>query len=60
MSIEDIIQESMNKNPLAVKKALEEELKTRIRAVLEAKCDDDEDEDEDEEEEDEKEEGKKY
>jgi hypothetical protein len=52
MSIEKIIQESINKNPTAMKAALEEELKNRIRLALEASDEemDDEDEMDDEEE----------
>lgn len=56
MSIEKIIQESVNKNPLAMKEALEEELRGRLALALEAKMkkesddeDDMDDEDEDEE-----------
>ena len=50
MSIEKIIQESINKNPLSMKEALEEELRNRLALALEAKMkkeSDDEDEDED-------------
>ena len=54
MSVQKIIQESINKNPLALKEALEEELRSRVALALEAKvaesndnddedCDDDED-----------------
>lgn len=49
MSIEKIIQESVNKNPLAMKEALEEELRGRLALALEAKMkkeSDDEDESE--------------
>ena len=50
MSIEKIIQESINKNPLGMKEALEEELRGRLALALEAKMkkesDDEEDEDE--------------
>jgi hypothetical protein len=53
MSIKQIIQESINKNPLGLKEALEEELRARIALALEAKVaeseHDDEEEDEDEE-----------
>ena len=37
MSIEKIIQESINKNPLGMKEALEEELRNRLALALEAK-----------------------
>lgn len=53
MSVERIIKESLERNPLGVKEALEEELANRIRLALEAKMNDDEDEDEDEDDEDE-------
>jgi len=49
MSIEKIIQESINKNPTAMKAALEEELKNRIRLALEASDEDEEDDDEEDE-----------
>ncbi len=53
MSVKTIIQESINKSPLALKEALEEELRTRVALALEAKMkDDEEDEDEDEDEDD--------
>jgi hypothetical protein len=55
MSVTDIIKHSVDKNPLAMKEALEAELAERIRLALEAKMSDDE-EDEDEEEEDEEDE----
>jgi hypothetical protein len=63
MSIQDIIKHSVEKNPLAMKEALEEELRSRIALAIEAKMmddedeeeEDEEDEDEDEEEEDEEE-----
>lgn len=53
MSVQKIIQESLNKNPLGVKEALEEALQDRIRVALEEKYkkmqkDEDEDEDLDE------------
>ena len=53
MSVQKIIQESMDKNPLGVKEALEEELQERIRAALEEKYkkmkeEDDDDDDDDE------------
>ena len=55
MSVKRIIQESLDKNPLGVKEALEEALQDRVRAALEekyeemmeAKDDDDDDDDED-------------
>jgi len=49
MSIKQIIQESINKNPLGLKEALEEELRARIALALEAKVAESEHEDEDEE-----------
>ena len=55
MSIEKIIQESINKNPLGMKEALEEELRNRLALALEAKMkkeSDDEDDMDDEDEED--------
>ena len=61
MSVKTIIQEAINKSPVALKEALEEELRTRVALALEAKMKDDEDEededddsDEDEDEDDEK------
>jgi hypothetical protein len=56
MSIKQIIQESVNRNPLGLKEALEAEMQARVRLALEAKMSemhDDEDEDEDEDEDDE-------
>ncbi len=53
MSIKQIIQESINKNPVGLKEALEEELRTRVALALEAKMNDEEDDMEDEEDEDE-------
>ena len=41
MSIEKIIQASVNKNPLAMKEALEEELRGRLALALEAKMKED-------------------
>ena len=58
MSIKKIIQESLDKNPLGVKEALEEALQDRVRAALEEKYkkmqkeEDDMDDDDDEEDED--------
>lgn len=49
MSVKTIIQEAINKSPVALKEALEEELRARVALALEAKMkDEDEDEDEDE------------
>lgn len=42
MPIQQIIQESINKNPLGLKEALEEELRARIALALEAKLELDE------------------
>lgn len=63
MSVQKIIQESMDKNPLGVKEALGEELQGRILAALEEKYkkmkeeddmeDDEDDDDEDDDMEDE-------
>lgn len=59
MSVKAIINESVNKNPIGLKEALETELRARVAEALEAKLaeakgeDDDTDEDEDEDEEDE-------
>ena len=50
MSIQKIIQESINGNPLEMKEILESELRDRIRLALEAKMSDDEDEEDDSEE----------
>jgi hypothetical protein len=61
MSIQEIIQHAIDKNPLALKEALEEELRGRVALALEAKMreqeedEDDEDDDEDDEDEDMKE-----
>jgi hypothetical protein len=52
MSIQKIIQESINGNPLEMKEILESELRDRIRLALEAKMSDDEDEEDEEEDED--------
>jgi hypothetical protein len=41
MSIQKIIQESINGNPLEMKEALAEELRDRIRLALESKVDED-------------------
>lgn len=60
MSVKRIIQESLDKNPLGVKEALEEALQDRVRAALEEKYaemteskDEDEEDDDDENDEDE-------
>jgi hypothetical protein len=45
MSVQRIIQESINKNPVNMKEILESELRDRIRIALEAKMSDEEDED---------------
>lgn len=55
MSIQDIIKHAVEKNPLAMKEALDEELRSRVALAIEAKMMDDE-EDEDEEEDDEEDE----
>lgn len=48
MSVQKIIQESINENPLEMKEALIKELQARIALALEAKMkDDDEEEDDD-------------
>jgi hypothetical protein len=52
MTIQRIIQESINKNPLDLKEALTEELRGRIRLALEAKMSDDEDDGDDEDDDD--------
>ncbi len=41
MSVQKIIQESINGNPLEMKEALAEELRSRVRLALEAKMDED-------------------
>jgi hypothetical protein len=53
MSVQRIIQESVNKNPLGLKEAFAEELTERVRLALEAKMSDDEDEDDEDDDEDE-------
>ena len=52
MSIKQIIQESVNRNPLGLKEALEAEMQARVRLALEAKMSEEDDEDEDEDDED--------
>lgn len=51
MSVEKIIQESVNKNPLGMKEALEEELRSRLALALEAKMNNEDDDDEDDDDE---------
>jgi len=46
MSVQKIIQESLNENPLEMKEALVEELRARVALALEAKMKDDEEDDE--------------
>jgi hypothetical protein len=63
MSVREIIQHSLEKNPLAMKEALDGEMKARVAVAIEEKMiaamseaaheDDDEDEDEDEDDDDE-------
>ena len=58
MSVQDILQHAIEKNPLAMKEALEAEMQERVRlaieekmaAALEEAADDDDDDDEDEDE----------
>lgn len=45
MSVQKIIQESINGNPLEMKEALAEELRARVALALEAKMSKDEEED---------------
>ena len=58
MSVERIIQESINKNPLGMKEALEEEMKARVLEAIQEKMsmdeakDDEDDEDDDDDDED--------
>lgn len=44
MSVQKIIQESINENPLEMKEALVAELRARVALALEAKMKDDEEE----------------
>ena len=44
MSVQKIIQESINGNPLEMKEALAEELRARVALALEAKMNDQEEE----------------
>lgn len=58
MSIRDIIEHSITKNPLAMKEALEEEMRNRVADAiqtkfLEAKKEEDDEDENDEEDEDE-------
>lgn len=53
MSIQKIIQESINKNPLEMKEVIAEELRARVALALEAKMKDDEEDDMEDEDEDE-------
>lgn len=53
MSIQKIIQESINKNPLEMKEIIAEELRARVALALEAKMKDDEEDEDDMEDEDE-------
>ena len=52
MSVKTIIQEAINKSPVALKEALEEELRARVALALEAKMKDEDEDDEDDEDED--------
>ena len=47
MSVNKIVAETINKNPLAVKEALEDEMKARIRLALESIINEEEMDDED-------------
>lgn len=53
MSIQKIIQESINKNPLEMKEIIAEELRARVGLALEAKMKDSEEDDMEDEDEDE-------
>jgi hypothetical protein len=52
MSVQKIIQESLNENPLEMKEALVEELRARVALALEAKMKDDEEDEDDSDEDD--------
>jgi hypothetical protein len=52
MSVREIIQHSLEKNPLAMKEALEAEMQERVRLALEAKMSEEDDEDDDEDDDD--------
>lgn len=56
MSVQKIIQESINMNPLEMKEAIAGELRARVALALEAKMKDDEEEDDEDEDDDMKEE----
>lgn len=49
MSVQQIIKEAMNKNPIAFEEALKEELSARIALALEAKMNGDDEMDDDDE-----------
>jgi hypothetical protein len=53
MSLQKIIKESVEKNPLGLKEALEEELRNRVSLALEAKMKEEDDMDDDEDDDDE-------
>jgi len=53
MSVQKIIQESINMNPLEMKEAIAEELRARVALALEAKMKDDMEDEDDEDDEDE-------
>ena len=53
MSVEKIIQEAHNRNPVGLKETLEEELRSRVALALEAKIKDEDDDDDDDDDEDE-------
>ena len=59
MSIQKIIQESINGNPLEMKEALAEELRARVALALEAKMKDEEEDDDSEEDNDDEDDMKK-
>lgn len=59
MSVQKIIQESINMNPLEMKEAIAEELRARVALALEAKMKDDMEDEDDEDEEDDMEDDKK-
>ena len=44
--VKQIIKEAMDRNPIGLKEALEEELRSRIALALEAKMDDEDEDDE--------------
>jgi hypothetical protein len=59
MSVQKIIQESINMNPLEMKEAIAEELRARVALALEAKMKDDDEEEDDMEDEGDEEDDKK-